>query len=84
MDKKSIDGNLALIEERKDFIVCNKKDKGKKIKCDAQSAAGAEHNGTKIMTANWGGGISKNPYMSFKFKGAAAGDKIRIAWVDNQ
>jgi nitrogenase molybdenum-cofactor synthesis protein NifE len=41
MDKKSIDGNLALIEERKDFIVCNKKDKGKKIKCDAQSAAGA-------------------------------------------
>ncbi|WP_319370255.1 nitrogenase iron-molybdenum cofactor biosynthesis protein NifE [uncultured Ilyobacter sp.] len=41
MDKKIIDGNLALIEERKDFIVCNKKEKGKKIKCDSQSVAGA-------------------------------------------
>jgi len=36
-----------------------------------------------VMTANWGGGISKNPYMSFKVKGAAAGDTIKISWVDN-
>lgn len=32
---------LKEIEERKDFIVCKKKDKGKKIKCDAMSIAGA-------------------------------------------
>jgi sulfur-oxidizing protein SoxZ len=36
------------------------------------------------MTANWSGGISKNPYLSFKIKGAAAGDKIKISWVDNK
>lgn len=35
------------------------------------------------MNAYWGGAISKNPYLSFKFKGAAAGDKIKITWVDN-
>lgn len=29
------------LEYRKDFIVCNKKDKDKKIKCDAQSIAGS-------------------------------------------
>ena len=35
------------------------------------------------MTANWGGAISKNPYLSFKFKGGASGDKIKISWLDN-
>jgi sulfur-oxidizing protein SoxZ len=44
----------------------------------------AEHNGNQVMTANFGGGISKNPYMSFKFKGGASGDKIKISWVDNK
>jgi sulfur-oxidizing protein SoxZ len=42
-----------------------------------------EHKGKQVMTANWSGGISKNPYLSFKFKGAAAGDTIKISWVDN-
>ena len=37
-----------------------------------------------VMTTNWSGGISKNPYLSFKFKGAAKGDEIKISWVDNQ
>ena len=44
----------------------------------------AEHNGSQVMTANWAGGISKNPYLSFKFKGGAAGDTIKISWVDNK
>ena len=43
----------------------------------------AEHNGNTVMSANWGGGISKNPYLSFKFNGGAAGDTIKISWVDN-
>jgi sulfur-oxidizing protein SoxZ len=44
----------------------------------------AEHNGNTVMTGNWSGGISKNPYLSFKFRGATAGDTIKISWVDNQ
>ena len=44
----------------------------------------AEHNGKEVMNANWGGGISKNPYLSFKFKGGASGDTVKISWVDNQ
>jgi sulfur-oxidizing protein SoxZ len=44
----------------------------------------AEHNGKQVMIANWGGAISKNPYMSFKFKGAATGDTVKISWVDNK
>lgn len=29
------------------------------------------------------GAISKNPYIKFAFKGAKAGDKITIEWMDN-
>ena len=43
----------------------------------------AEHKGKQIINANWGGGISKNPYLSFKFTGAVPGDSIKISWVDN-
>lgn len=56
---------------------------GKLIPAHHITEVTAEHNGNVVMTANWGGGISKNPYMSFKFKGAAAGDTIKISWVDN-
>ena len=44
----------------------------------------AEHAGRVVMRAHWSGGISKNPYLSFRFKGAAAGDKLTISWQDNQ
>jgi sulfur-oxidizing protein SoxZ len=43
-----------------------------------------EHNGTNVMTAEWGPAISKNPYLSFRFKGAKAGDTVKLNWVDNQ
>ena len=57
---------------------------GKLIPAHFITEVTAEHNGNVVMTANWAGGISKNPYLSFKFKGAAAGDTIKISWVDNQ
>lgn len=40
-------------------------------------------NGTPVLTANMGGAVSKNPYLGFKVKGAKAGDKIGVNWVDN-
>jgi sulfur-oxidizing protein SoxZ len=43
-----------------------------------------EHNGNNVMTAEWGPAISKNPYLSFRFKGAKAGDSVKVNWVDNQ
>jgi len=36
------------------------------------------------MTADWSGGVSQNPYLSFKFKGAKVGDKLQVAWQDNK
>ena len=44
----------------------------------------AQHNGKTVMTAQWGPAVSKNPFMQFNVKGAKAGDKITITWVDNK
>ena len=41
-------------------------------------------NGKPVLRAHWGPAISKNPYLQFKVKGAKAGDKIAITWVDNR
>lgn len=43
----------------------------------------AEHNGNKVLHAHWSPGISRNPYLSFKFDGEA-GDTLKISWTDNE
>ncbi len=44
----------------------------------------ASLNGRVVMTAEWGGGVSKNPFMQFSVKGTKPGDKIAITWKDNR
>ena len=41
-------------------------------------------NGRTVLSAQWGTAVAKNPFLSFKFKGGAKGDKIAITWTDNQ
>ena len=41
-------------------------------------------NGRTVLSAQWGTAVSKNPFLSFKFKGGAKGDKVQITWVDNK
>jgi len=63
-----------------------RKDKktGKKIPAHFIQEVTCEHNGSNVLTALWGTAVSKNPYLSFKFKGANPGDTLKISWVDNQ
>lgn len=35
-----------------------------------------------VLDANFGPSVSKDPFLSFKFKGAAKGDKVSVTWVD--
>jgi sulfur-oxidizing protein SoxZ len=43
-----------------------------------------KHNGNTVMSAEWGPGVAKNPFLQFVVKGAKAGDKISITWKDSQ
>ncbi len=42
------------------------------------------HNGAPVMTAQWGPSVAKNPFLQLNVKGAKAGDKITVSWVDNK
>lgn len=60
------------------------KSSGKVIPAHFITEAKIEHNGKAIMTCLWGPGVSKNPFLSFRFKGAKKGDSLNISWVDNK
>ena len=42
------------------------------------------NNGETVMIANFSTAVSKNPYFSFSFSGAKAGDTLKVSWVDNK
>lgn len=57
---------------------------GEKIPAHFIQEVVCETKGETVMTAMWGPSVSKNPYLSFKYKGGAKGDTLKISWVDNQ
>ncbi|RJF91773.1 thiosulfate oxidation carrier complex protein SoxZ [Noviherbaspirillum saxi] len=44
----------------------------------------AKCNDKLVLDAQMGTSISKDPFLSFKFKGGAKGDKVTITWTDNK
>ncbi len=57
---------------------------GEKIPAHFIQEVICKHKGNAVMTAEWSGGVSKNPYISFKFTGAAKGDELELSWTDNK
>ena len=41
-------------------------------------------NGKAVLEAQWGTGIAKNPYLTFRLKGAKVGDIVAVNWHDNK
>ncbi len=73
----------ALISHPMDTGLVKDKKTGKPIPAHFIQEVVCEHNGNAVLTALRGVAISKNPYLSFRFKGAKAGDKLTMRWVDN-
>lgn len=74
----------ALISHKMETGTRKDKKTGKLIPAHFIQEVVCEHKGNAVMTANWGPAISKNPYLSFRFSGAAAGDTVKLSWVDNK
>lgn len=53
------------------------------IPADYINQVAATLNGKTVLTAQWAGSISKDPFLGFKVKGAKAGDKLAITAEDN-
>jgi len=60
-----------------------KNDFGDVIPANFIQLVSATLNGKQVLEAQWGTGISKNPYLTFHLRGAKLGDVIKIAWLDN-
>jgi sulfur-oxidizing protein SoxZ len=42
------------------------------------------HNGKTVYSGQWSQGISRNPVFAVRIRGAKAGDKVSVTWVDNK
>ena len=61
-----------------------RKDKktGKKIPAHHITEVIVAANGKPVLTAQWTGSVSKNPFLSFSYAGAKT-DKVKLSWKDN-
>lgn len=41
-------------------------------------------NNKVVLQCQWGQSVSQNPYLAFKFKGGAKGEKVQVNWLDNK
>ena len=41
------------------------------------------HQGRTVLSAQWGPGVSANPFLSFKFQGGRKGETLTVGWIDN-
>ena len=60
-----------------------KNDFGDLIPANFIQLVSASLNGKQVLEAQWGTGISKNPYLTFHLRSANIGDVIKISWLDN-
>lgn len=37
-----------------------------------------------VLESHWGAAVSQNPFLSFRVKGAKAGDTVQVEWLDNK
>ena len=42
------------------------------------------HNGNTVYSGQWSQAVSRNPVFAVRVRGAKAGDRISVTWVDNK
>ncbi len=57
---------------------------GQKVPAHFITTVTAKINGNTVLEGGMSGGVSKNPYLGFKVKGAKSGDKVELSWEDNK
>lgn len=55
---------------------------GKLVPARFITSVQAHCNERVVLSADWGPSVSKNPFLAFRLRGVAKGDKISISWTD--
>ncbi len=82
--KKGVTTVKTLMSHKMETGLRKNKKTGKKIPAHFIQEVTAKHNDNTVLSADWAGSISKNPYLSFKFEGGKKGDTVTVSWVDNK
>jgi sulfur-oxidizing protein SoxZ len=72
----------ALITHPMETGLRKNKKTGEKIPAHYITDITVEANGKPVLTANWSGSVSKNPFLSFSYAGSKE-DKVKLSWKDN-
>ena len=59
-----------------------KNEKGELVPVHFIQSVSATHNGKIVLDAQWSQAVARNPFLGFRVKGAKAGDKITVSWID--
>jgi sulfur-oxidizing protein SoxZ len=59
-----------------------KDDAGNLVPAHFIQQVSVKHNDTEVLSAQFGTSVSKDPFLAFKFKGGAKGDKVIVSWID--
>jgi sulfur-oxidizing protein SoxZ len=84
INKEGITEVKALIQHPMEIGNRRELETGKRVYPHFIEEVICEHNNKIVMSAIWSGAISKNPYLAFKFKGAAKGERVKLSWKDNK
>ncbi len=57
---------------------------GKTVPAHHIKTLAAKCNDKIVLDALFGTSVSKDPFLSFKFKGGAKGEKVTVTWVDTK
>jgi sulfur-oxidizing protein SoxZ len=80
-------GDLVVVKilMRHDMETGQRKDSsGKPVPAHFIQSLIAKCNDKVVLDALMGTSVSKDPFLSFQFKGGAKGDKITVTWTDNK
>lgn len=82
-EKKGIVTVKSLMNHPMETGLRKDKKTGEKIPAHFINEVTCTSNGKTVFSCNWSGGISKNPYLAFKFAGSK-GDELTLSWKDNK
>ena len=60
-----------------------KDDAGNLVPAHFIQKVSVKYNDKEVLSAQFGVSVSKDPFLAFKFKGGAKGEKVVVSWVDN-
>jgi sulfur-oxidizing protein SoxZ len=85
--RAKIDGDLVEVKVLMAHIMetgQRKNQAGEIIPAHFIQTISAVHKDKVVLSAQWGPAVSANPWIAFKFKGGAKGEKVKVSWTDNR